>query len=56
MRRMFWNTPFNGDISGWQISDSCETRGMFENCTIPKEHKPTGGDSNAIESDSDGDY
>jgi len=40
---MFYNTPFNGDISGWQISDSCETQDMFNECPIHEEHKPIGG-------------
>ena len=40
---MFSETPFNGDISGWKIKDCCSTYEMFNECPIPEEHKPTGG-------------
>jgi len=38
---MFSSTSFNGDISRWQISDSCHTLDMFMDCPIPEEHKPS---------------
>jgi hypothetical protein len=40
MDSMFWNTPFNGDISGWNISSVTELDNIF-NCPILDEHKPS---------------
>jgi hypothetical protein len=41
MDSMFWdNARFNGDISGWNINDSCDTTGMFEECFIRLEYMP----------------
>jgi len=41
MYGMFRESPFNGDISRWQISDSCNTLTMFKDCPIPEEHRPS---------------
>ena len=43
MASMFYQASFDGDISGWKIQDSCATNGMFYECPIQEEHKPTGG-------------
>ena len=40
---MFESKPFNGDISGWKIQDSCVTNNMFDDCPIQEEHKPAVG-------------
>jgi hypothetical protein len=40
MEFMFWNSQFTGDISKWKMSKAKYIRMMFENCPIPKKHKP----------------
>jgi hypothetical protein len=37
---MFRGTPFNGDISGWNVSEVSNMEDMFLNCPIPEEFKP----------------
>jgi surface protein len=41
MKNMF-NTAvsFNGDISGWDVSNVTDMCGMFTECPISDEHKP----------------
>ena len=56
MRHTFSITEFNGDISGRKIQDSCATNGMFYECPIQEEHKPTGGNPEYESESEEGDY
>jgi hypothetical protein len=40
MRKMFYNSDFNNDISNWKINPKCSTKGMFDGCKIKDEYKP----------------
>jgi hypothetical protein len=37
---MFNQTPFNGDISGWNVSHVTSLRWTFSDCPILEQHKP----------------
>jgi surface protein len=37
---MFADSKFNGDISNWDVSSVTDLDFIFEDCPIPKEHKP----------------
>ena len=39
MEAVFENTPFKGDISGWDVSSVTHMEGIFLSCLIPEDHK-----------------
>jgi hypothetical protein len=40
MYDMFKDSNFNNNISSWEINPDCDTRQMFNNCSIKEEYKP----------------
>ena len=40
MENMFAYSKFNQDISKWKINVDCDTKRMFDNCSIKEEYKP----------------
>jgi hypothetical protein len=40
MGGMFSRSPFNGDISNWNVSNVTDMSMMFNNSRIPNENRP----------------
>lgn len=40
MTEMFYESSFNGDISGWDVSNVITRYNIFKKCAIPEKHKP----------------